>query len=101
MDQQQIQEKLAELWRQHLPEIQERVGVLERACAVLETRRLSGEERQTAVAAAHKLAGGLGTFGRMRGTQLAREAEAMLESGKPEWEPMRSLLRQLREIVGK
>src|SRR5512146_2520827 len=82
MDREQIQKRMAELWARHLPEIAERVGVLERACSALEAGKLSGEERKAASAAAHKLAGALGTFGRTRGTELAREAEGMLDSGR-------------------
>lgn len=101
MDREQIQARLAELWKQHLPEIAERVGVLERACSALETGNLSVEERQAAVAAAHKLAGVLGTFGRMRGTELAREVEAMLESGNGGVQRIHSLVQELQEVVGK
>jgi HPt (histidine-containing phosphotransfer) domain-containing protein len=100
MDREQIQEKLAGLWQQHLPEITNRVGVLERACAALDAGSLSEEERKAATAAAHKLSGVLGTFGRTRGTELAREVEGMLEAGEAKSEPLRSLIQELRDIVG-
>jgi HPt (histidine-containing phosphotransfer) domain-containing protein len=70
-----MSEALARLWAKFLPEILERVRVLERAGAALEARTLGAEERGAALAAAHKLAGVLGTFGLAEGTALAREAE--------------------------
>ncbi|MGA3132567.1 MAG: Hpt domain-containing protein [Terracidiphilus sp.] len=63
------------LWERFLPEISERVAVLEAAVTVATTHKLSGKQREAAQAAAHKLAGVLGTFGLTRGTVLARELE--------------------------
>jgi HPt (histidine-containing phosphotransfer) domain-containing protein len=63
------------LWQRFLPEIRERVTILESAVAAVADRNLAGEQRETARAAAHKLAGVLGTFGLARGTDLARELE--------------------------
>ena len=102
MDQEQIQKNLAELWKKYLPEIGERVGVLEHVCASLREGRFSEEERQAALAAAHKLAGAMGTFGRSHGTELAREIESMLESGRlmPERiEEMKTRIEELRAMI--
>jgi HPt (histidine-containing phosphotransfer) domain-containing protein len=66
------------LWQRFLPEIRERVTILESAVNVAAGRRLTGEQREAARAAAHKLAGVLGTFGLARGTELARELELAL-----------------------
>lgn len=63
------------LWTQYFPKIEERVLELETAAASCVQGNLSEEQRNRAQAAAHKLAGVLGTFGLDRGTQLAREAE--------------------------
>jgi len=63
------------MWAKFLPLIEERVGVLESAAAAFAANRLSSEDRQAASAAAHKLAGVLGTFGLTEGTVLARELE--------------------------
>jgi HPt (histidine-containing phosphotransfer) domain-containing protein len=71
---------LERLWQQFLPQIQERVTVLESAGLALSGGGLSDDHREEAKSAAHKLAGVLGTFGLTRGTILAREAE-MLCSG--------------------
>jgi len=68
---------LHRLWLQFLPQIEDRAAVLESAAAALAHNKLSAEQRQAAHAAAHKLAGTLGTFGLAEGTSLAREAELL------------------------
>jgi len=73
-------EALDRLWTRFLPQLRERVAALESAPAALAEGRLSAEESAAAAAAAHKLAGVLGTFGMAGGTLLAREAE-LLYSG--------------------
>ena len=83
----------------HLPEIAERVGVLERACSALATGELSGEERKAAIAGAHKLAGALGTFGRTRGTELAREVESLMDGGSDDFVQIKRLVNELRRII--
>ncbi|HEY3706233.1 MAG TPA: Hpt domain-containing protein [Terracidiphilus sp.] len=70
-----LAEALKLLWVRFLPQMQERVAALEAANHALQAGVLSGEQRQEAAAAAHKLAGVLGTFGLITGTELAREAE--------------------------
>ena len=64
------------LWNQYLPQIQERVAMLQSAAESLSRDALSPDLRTSAGSAAHKLAGVLGTFGLEQGTELAREAEA-------------------------
>jgi HPt (histidine-containing phosphotransfer) domain-containing protein len=66
---------LDHLWQRFLPEIRERVAILESAASAAAQGNLNEELRETARAAAHKLAGVLGTFGLPRGTDLARELE--------------------------
>ena len=66
---------LDRLWQQFRPQIEERVAVLEAAGRAVAEGRFSRDQREAAHAAAHKLAGVLGTFGLARGTTLAREAE--------------------------
>ena len=69
---------MARLWAKFLPEIEQRVAVLDDAARALAAGTLSEEQRAAAHAAAHKLAGSLGTFGMQRGTELARLAEDLL-----------------------
>jgi len=68
-------EALNRLWTKFLPDIRQRVTTLEEAAQAAAAGSLSKEQRQSAHAAAHKLAGTLGMFGLDRGTDLARQAE--------------------------
>lgn len=68
---------LDRLWKRFAPEIHERVALIESAAAACAAGRLSAERRKAANAAAHKLAGTLGTFNLARGTDLAREFEIL------------------------
>ncbi len=71
---------LDRLWARFLPELRERVAVLESAVHSLAAGTLTAEKQEEAHAAAHKLAGVLGTFNLERGTELARELELLFES---------------------
>jgi HPt (histidine-containing phosphotransfer) domain-containing protein len=79
----QIAAALRLLWQKFLPQMQERIAVLEDANRALDTGSLSADQRAAAAAAAHKLAGVLGTFGLAKGTNLAREAEEICASDSP------------------
>jgi HPt (histidine-containing phosphotransfer) domain-containing protein len=68
-------EALDRMWARFLPQLEERVATLEAAAANFAANRLSADQRAAAIAAAHKLAGVLGTFGLSEGTVLARELE--------------------------
>ncbi len=65
------------LWVRFLPEIRTRVELLKSAAAACAANSLSADDRAEAIAAAHKLAGSLGTFNLTRGTELAREFEVL------------------------
>jgi Hpt domain. len=70
---------LNRLWIRFLPEMSERVAILQLAANACAESELSREIREKAHAAAHKLAGTLGTFSLARGTELAREFEKICE----------------------
>lgn len=74
---------LDQLWLKFRPQIEERAAVLGRAAAELAEGNLSSDLRADAQAAAHKLAGSLGTFGLTTGGELAREAEGLLSGESP------------------
>ena len=78
---QAIAEAMNRLWAQYLPQIEERVQTLEAAAVALKDGTLTSAEREDATAAAHKLAGVLGTFGLPEGTALAREMEEFYCNG--------------------
>ena len=97
----ELNQALDRLWRQFLPQIDERVATLEDAATALSTGELADERRDGAQAAAHKLAGVLGTFGLTKGTILAREAE-MLYSGDSDpasAERLAEIATQLKVII--
>jgi len=73
---------LDQMWARFLPGMRERISVLEAAAEAAAANRLSAQQREDAHANAHKLAGALGTFGLMRGTDLARRFESEF-SGEP------------------
>ena len=94
---------LDRLWLQYLPQMRERVGILETAAQDFAENRLSIEQHEAASAAAHKLAGVCGTFGLTRGTVLARELEIMYSrQNGPDpalAERMKSIAAELRTII--
>ena len=77
IEQAALNQALDGLWAKFLPQLEERVGILETSAAAFSANQLSLTGQQAANAAAHKLAGVLGTFGLTRGTVLARELEIM------------------------
>lgn len=99
-----IAEALNRMWVKFLPEIEGRVTVLEEAAAAVAQGALSAELREQAFAAAHKLAGVLGTFGLDEGTLLAREAESLYSRELPnsalDGHPAR-IAEQLRAVLAK
>jgi HPt (histidine-containing phosphotransfer) domain-containing protein len=72
-----LSQALDAMWAKFLPEMLDRVMTLETAAAEFAAGDLSEDRQAQANAAAHKLAGVLGTFGLTRGTVLARELEMM------------------------
>lgn len=70
-----LSEALDRIWARFLPQMQERVGILDNAAQAFAAGPISLDRQQEAQSAAHKLAGVLGTFGLTRGTVLARELE--------------------------
>lgn len=72
---------LDRMWVKFLPDLRERVSVLDGAARALAAGELKDELRGQARGSAHKLAGTLGTFGLDRGTELARELESRYAAG--------------------
>ncbi len=77
------QAAVAALWSQYRPIIAGRVTVLEQATRAALDDALSDELRQKAYGEAHKLAGSMGTFGFADASEMAREAEMMLDREAP------------------
>lgn len=91
------------LWAKFLPEIRERVAILEASATAVAAKTLSDSGREAAHAAAHKLAGSLGMFNLERGTDLARELEAAYKLEFPpapdEADRLVSLAAELRAMI--
>jgi HPt (histidine-containing phosphotransfer) domain-containing protein len=91
------------LWVRFLPEIRNRVDLLEAAAAACGANQLSTAQREAAQAAAHKLAGTLGTFNLTRGTVLAREFELLCDHEETpacrNAERLASIAKEIRAIV--
>jgi len=91
------------LWEKFLPEIEQRVAVLEGAAAALEAGAMQPAQLEDAHSAAHKLAGTLGTFGLTRGTELARELELMfspdMAAGIAQGARARQIAVEMRAII--
>lgn len=66
---------LDRLWTRFLPDILERANLLSAVADACATAPPTVQQCEAAHAAAHKLAGTLGTFSLARGTELAREFE--------------------------
>ncbi len=96
IEQDALNQALDRLWAKFLPQLEERVGLLETSAAAFSANQLSLTGQQAANAAAHKLAGVLGTFGLTRGTVLARELEIMYSG---EGGPDRSLAARLTAVA--
>ena len=101
--QSELSDALAKLWVRFLPEMLERVRVLDSAGCALEAGTLDEGARAAAGEAAHKLAGALGTFGLPEGTALAREAEQFYASRSAaeaaSIKRMREIARELEALV--
>ena len=92
-----------QLWARFLPEMKQRVAILEAAAADFAAGSLGLPQQEAANAAAHKLAGVLGTFSLTKGTVLARELEIVYSNRDgPDPEAgarLASITAELRDIV--
>ena len=91
------------LWQRFLPQMLERIALLETAATGCRNATLTEAQIRAAHNAAHNLAGSLGTFDLTRGSVLARELEMMYSVGDgpaPELAPqLTSLAAELQSIV--
>ena len=92
---------LVNLWEQYKEAMSERLVVLENAAIALTANNFNPELKRSAILAAHKLAGSLGSLGFDDGSKLARELEVLLDLEtfpQPEQiEPFNHLVNTLRE----
>jgi HPt (histidine-containing phosphotransfer) domain-containing protein len=90
---------LDRLWARFLPEIRERVAVVDAAVQALAAGSLGAEQKDAAASAAHKLAGVLGTFSLARGTELARELELQFSGTPASASQLASIASELRAVI--
>lgn len=94
---------LGNLWTKFLPEMTARLSILESAAASLTAASLTPAQQESAAAAAHKLAGVLGTFGLAQGTALARELENLYSAPAAPTPPhsahILSITKELRSVI--
>ena len=98
-----LEEAIRKMWDQFLPELKERAALIETAAHGLHAGNCTAEQLKVAYLTAHKLAGVLGTFGLMEGTELAREAENLFEAGLEhaarESARLESIAARLRQMI--
>jgi HPt (histidine-containing phosphotransfer) domain-containing protein len=98
-----LEQALDRMWIQFLPQIKQRLAILDSAAAAFAANNLPTEQHEAASSAAHKLAGVLGSFGLTRGTVLARELEIIYSrDGGPDpalGASLTSIAAELRTII--
>ncbi|QLE57374.1 response regulator [Nostoc sp. TCL26-01] len=68
-----------QIWEKFQHKFAQQIVILEQVATALQTNQLTVELQQQGQQQAHKLAGSLGIFGLMDGSQLARKLEGLLE----------------------
>jgi DNA-binding response OmpR family regulator/HPt (histidine-containing phosphotransfer) domain-containing protein len=90
---------LASVWERLKGQSSDRLTVLEKAIAALQSDNLNLELRYEAQQAAHKLVGALGVFGFSEGSRLAREVEQVFQSGMALGQPEAIRLTRLSSSI--
>ena len=90
------QKLVAELWRRSLPQVLERLDLLNQAAEAASHGSLPVALRAEAASIAHKFSGSLGMFGFSDATTLARELEHELETPAPQAHLLAELTTRLR-----
>jgi CheY-like chemotaxis protein/HPt (histidine-containing phosphotransfer) domain-containing protein len=91
--------ELDRLWTKYYPVNEARLAAVEAAAQLLSRGEGSGPEIEEGLRAAHKLAGSLGMFGHTGASTLAREAEEILASPKPDTARIYEILASIRSEV--
>ncbi len=96
-----MQATLAAIWKKNLPQVRERLAVLQRAADELATTRtLDADLHNEAASLAHKMAGSLGMFGLHSGTDAARAVEQSLtQDGLPQPERLQQQVEALAHAL--
>ncbi|GGG71252.1 Hpt domain-containing protein [Edaphobacter dinghuensis] len=76
----EINALLMSLWERGLPQVRERLEVLDRAATAAASGKLTEDLQAEALEITHKFAGSLGMFGYTEGTEVAQQLEQVLEN---------------------
>ena len=79
---QSVMGAIAEVWERFQKTVPSRLVILEQASTALKDGTLGDDLRQQAKVEAHNIAGAAGVFGVIRGSQLARKIEHLLQSAE-------------------
>jgi DNA-binding response OmpR family regulator len=104
-DHKKVKAATSKIWEKFKSTYSEHFAILEQFACALTMCQLTPELKKQAKNEAHRLAGSLGIFGLVRGSQLARELEELLESHKEldadDVEQITKLVRLLKEELQK
>jgi HPt (histidine-containing phosphotransfer) domain-containing protein len=92
-DASKINALLASLWERGLPQLRERLEILDRTATAAASGSLTEASRMEALEIAHKFAGSLGMFGYAEGTEIARQLEQLLN------QPALASSREMIELI--
>ncbi len=96
---------IAQILEKYRPRLNQQIALLRQAYNALAAGELTDELQERAIQEAHKLAGSLGPFGYLEGSNLARKIEYLLMSQTPlgadETRQLEQLTRGLREELTK
>lgn len=87
---------IAEVWERFQETVPSRLVILEQASTALKDGTLGDDLRQQAKVEAHNIAGAAGVFGVIRGSQLARKIEHLLQSAET---PIQTHADQFSELI--
>jgi HPt (histidine-containing phosphotransfer) domain-containing protein len=93
-----VLEALAHIWADAYADAVERLTVIEYYCAAVRTGRANELQRGDAAAAAHKLAGTLGTFGFPTGSDYARSIDGELSGPSPDEVAVHAVVQQTQAL---
>ncbi|PSB00524.1 response regulator [Merismopedia glauca] len=94
---QQMRALVARSWERAKPNVLEQLSYIEKATQALLTNILDESTQKKAEQQAHKLAGSLGTFGLLQGSELAKKIETILES---DLSVVHQQMHYLKKLVG-
>ena len=95
----QVRKKLDALWLKYLPTLRARLDSIQGALDAMKRGDLTDPERERAAHDAHKLAGSLGTFGILNGSEAAQELERRLLDPKNAFTELAGLFASLKQEI--